>query len=106
MHFTAVTRPVVHTMQLVLCQLRVGGVLLVFPGLLPRFGEPSAILFAEITCPQPARTIVAAPNPQVKVLPPPTHSARLAAPVRVRVKPRSFFSLRLREMWEGYAQKS
>lgn len=108
MRSTATSRSVHRATQVVLRRLRVGGVLLLFPGMMPRFGEPSAILFADITCPQSNRMVAAAPKTPAPVA---TPTARGTAPATTttvqtptRAKARSFFSLSFREMWEGRAQ--
>lgn len=85
-------------------RLRVGGALLVFPALLPRFGEPSAILIAEITCPQATHTVAAG---GAKSVTPPSvlHSSIAVNAHRTReaVAPvmRPSLAVRLREMWES-----
>lgn len=110
MRSSATIRSVFQTVtQVVQRHVRIGGMLLVFPSLLPRFGEPSAILIAEITCPQAGRTMVAVPKTPAKVIPASVRSAQPAGTTTIRTparaKPRSFFSLSLREMWEGRVQK-
>ncbi|MEO7360332.1 MAG: hypothetical protein ABI120_08380 [Gemmatimonadaceae bacterium] len=104
MRLARVTRSLVHTAHFLLRRLRVGGVFLVFPALLGRFGEPSAILFAEITCPQAMRAVVMAPNAPLTIVPTPGPLAPPNTLTRVRAKSRPFFSLSLREMWESRAR--
>lgn len=106
---TKLPATVYRVVQLVQCRMRLSGALLVFPALLPRFGEPSAILIAEITCPQTQHTVAAAP---AKPVSPPNglrssidhnlHQAREA------VKPvvRPSLAVRFREMWQSQVRMS
>src|SRR5688572_23841245 len=85
--------------------LRLGGALIVIPAILPRFGEPSAILVADITCPQSSRTVVATtPRGQ------PSATASVHSPSQwtdaraERTSPRAArpsLSVRLRALWEN-----
>lgn len=79
-------------------KLTCGSALVVVPVLLPRFGEPSAILVADITCPQTARVVATAPHSSV------TNSVHTVASRSERVSPRAArpsLSVRLRALWEG-----
>ena len=84
-------------------KLTCGGALVVVPVLLPRFGEPSAILVADITCPQSSARVVASGT--VRGGSSMTTSAHSGAQISAtRVSPRTArpsLSVRLRALWEG-----
>lgn len=112
--YTTPTAAFKNVAQLAFRRMTTGGAMLVFPALLPRFGEPSAILIADITCPNAVHTVAAAPvrsaaSPAVG----PTRTLRASMPLNAHqsreiTKPavRPGLAVRLREMWESRVRTS
>lgn len=91
-------------------KLRVGGALMVFPALLPRFGEPSAILVADITCSQPMRTVAATtvrgPSSTTVSAHSPAHLPVTGVERTAVRTARPSLSVRLRALWESRGRMS
>lgn len=100
-----------YTTSRAMRKLSVGSALIVFP-MLPRFGEPSAILVADITsnCPQPARTLATTPLRGQSTVTASVHSPTQLSSARLeRVSARAArpsLSVRLRALWESRGRMS